>query len=124
MKEVKKFALFAGPRLLKVISGDGIALVGDASHRQLSLRSWKDTEQLIYSLALSGAFGKKPISILILPPYPTRDLIYQGAGAGFALEDVYVLTQAVKWAYERGYPMRDALDIYDRVRSQHYEAMV
>ncbi|PLB54078.1 FAD/NAD(P)-binding domain-containing protein [Aspergillus steynii IBT 23096] len=84
VKKVKKFALFAGPRLAKVVSGNGIALVGDASH------------------PLSGAFG---------------------AGAGFALEDVYVLTQAVKWAYERGYPIRDALEIYDRVRSPHYEAM-
>ncbi|KAH8432773.1 uncharacterized protein LDX57_010401 [Aspergillus melleus] len=84
VKDVKKFALFAGPRLSSVIYGDGIALIGDASH------------------PLSGAFG---------------------AGVGFALEDVYVLTQAVKWAHERGHPVRDALEIYDRVRSPHYEAM-
>ncbi|KAF5859772.1 hypothetical protein ETB97_002435 [Aspergillus alliaceus] len=84
VKEVKKFPLFAGPRLPKVTSHDSIALVGDASH------------------PLSGAFG---------------------AGAGFALEDVYVLTQAVKWAYERGLPISDALDLYDKIRSPHYKDM-
>ncbi|KAF7594634.1 hypothetical protein BBP40_008724 [Aspergillus hancockii] len=84
VKEVKKFPLFAGPRLLRVISHGSIALIGDASH------------------PLSGAFG---------------------AGAGFALEDVYVLTQAVKWAYERGHPISDALKLYDQVRSPHYKDM-
>lgn len=84
VKEVKKFPLFAGPRLSKVTSHDSIALVGDASH------------------PLSGAFG---------------------AGAGFALEDVYVLTQAVKWAHERGLPISDALDLYDKIRSPHYKDM-
>ncbi|KAE8420689.1 monooxygenase [Aspergillus pseudocaelatus] len=82
--EVKKFPLFAGPRLSKVISHGSIALIGDASH------------------PLSGAFG---------------------AGAGFALEDVYVLTQAVKWAHERHLPVIDALTLYDRVRSPHYKDM-
>ncbi|KAJ5895276.1 hypothetical protein N7495_006967 [Penicillium taxi] len=44
-----------------------------------------------------------------------------GAGAGFALEDVFVLAQAVKWTYEKGTPLRDGLDLFDRIRSPHYE---
>ncbi|PIG88741.1 hypothetical protein AARAC_000507 [Aspergillus arachidicola] len=82
--EVKKFPLFAGPRLSKVISHGSIALIGDASH------------------PLSGAFG---------------------AGAGFALEDVYVLARAVQWAHERNLPISNALDLYDKVRSPHYKDM-
>jgi hypothetical protein len=37
---------------------------------------------------------------------------------------VYVLSQAVKWAVERGLPICDALDLYDKVRSPHYKDMV
>ncbi|KAE8166062.1 monooxygenase [Aspergillus tamarii] len=46
-----------------------------------------------------------------------------GAGAGFALEDVYVLTRAVKWGHERDLPVSDALALYDKVRSPHYKDM-
>ncbi|KAL2796064.1 hypothetical protein BJX66DRAFT_350060 [Aspergillus keveii] len=46
-----------------------------------------------------------------------------GNGAGFALEDSYVLARAVEWAYERGHDLNRGLDIYDRVRSPHYKAM-
>ncbi|GKZ85852.1 hypothetical protein AnigIFM56816_000697 [Aspergillus niger] len=46
-----------------------------------------------------------------------------GAGAAFALEDVYVLTRAVKWAHERGLPIQDGLELFDRVRAPHYAAM-
>ncbi|KAE8155323.1 FAD/NAD(P)-binding domain-containing protein [Aspergillus avenaceus] len=84
VKEVKKFPLFAGPRLSRVISHGSIALIGDASH------------------PLSGAFG---------------------AGAGFALEDVYVLARSVNWAHERNRPLSDALELYDRIRSPHYKGM-
>ncbi|KOC08448.1 putative zeaxanthin epoxidase [Aspergillus flavus AF70] len=56
-----------------------------------------------WTIALSGAFG---------------------AGAGFALEDVYVLARAVQWAHERDVPLSDALILYDRVRSPHYKDMV
>lgn len=47
-----------------------------------------------------------------------------GAGAAFALEDVYVLTRAVKWAHERGLPIQEGLELFDRVRAPHYAAMV
>ncbi|OGM48972.1 hypothetical protein ABOM_003137 [Aspergillus bombycis] len=82
--EVRKFPLFAGPRLSKVVSHGSIALIGDASH------------------PLSGAFG---------------------AGAGFALEDAYVLARAVTWAHERDLPVSNALTLYDKVRSPHYKDM-
>lgn len=47
-----------------------------------------------------------------------------GAGAGFALEDVFVLTQSVKWAYERDLPVGQGLQLFDNVRSPHYERLV
>ncbi|KAL2841588.1 hypothetical protein BJY01DRAFT_249515 [Aspergillus pseudoustus] len=46
-----------------------------------------------------------------------------GAGAGFALEDSYVLARAVTRAHERGHALSRGLDLYDRVRSPHYRAM-
>jgi salicylate hydroxylase len=35
-KEIKQYALFAGPRLDSVISHGSMALVGDTSHREFS----------------------------------------------------------------------------------------
>ncbi|TVY51379.1 Salicylate hydroxylase [Lachnellula cervina] len=75
-KEVKKYALFAGPRLDNVIARGSIALVGDASHR---------------------------------------------AGAGFALEDVFVLIQSIKWAHENSLTLADGLGLFNRVRGPHYK---
>ncbi|KAF4119338.1 salicylate hydroxylase, partial [Geosmithia morbida] len=46
-----------------------------------------------------------------------------GAGAGFALEDAYVLGRAVSWAAEEGRPLGEALRILDDVRSPHYKAL-
>ncbi|KAK4494080.1 hypothetical protein PRZ48_014378 [Zasmidium cellare] len=49
-----------------------------------------------------------------------------GAGAGFALEDAYALTQSLRWAYARSKtstPLADALRLFDRVRSPHYEKL-
>jgi salicylate hydroxylase len=33
-KDVKQYALFAGPRLESIVSHGSVALVGDASHRK------------------------------------------------------------------------------------------
>ncbi|PWY73032.1 FAD/NAD(P)-binding domain-containing protein [Aspergillus heteromorphus CBS 117.55] len=84
VREVKKFALFAGPPLATLVSCGSIALVGDASH------------------PLSGAFGD---------------------GAGFALEDVFVLVRAIEWAHTRGRSIREALNLYDLVRSPYYKSL-
>ncbi|CRG88311.1 UNC93-like protein C922,05c [Talaromyces islandicus] len=46
-----------------------------------------------------------------------------GNGAGFALEDSYALTRSVSWAQLRGHSLKDALDLYDRVRSPHYHEL-
>ncbi|KAI5464227.1 hypothetical protein BGZ63DRAFT_148489 [Mariannaea sp. PMI_226] len=43
-----------------------------------------------------------------------------GAGAGFALEDVYALTKTLEWAWERGRGLPTALRLYDKIRSPHY----
>lgn len=51
-------------------------------------------------------------------------VVIAGAGAGFALEDVYVLGQALKWAHENGLDIAAALDLVDRVRSPHYKKLV
>ncbi|KAK1486371.1 hypothetical protein CTAM01_12252 [Colletotrichum tamarilloi] len=43
-----------------------------------------------------------------------------GAGAGFALEDVYALTQSVDWHWNNGGDLSAALELYDQIRSPHY----
>ncbi|KAN0102110.1 FAD/NAD(P)-binding domain containing protein [Hyaloscypha variabilis] len=83
-KDVKQYALFAGPRLESIVAHGSVALVGDASH------------------PLSGAFG---------------------SGAGFALEDVYVLTRSVAWAHDQGRSLREALELLKKVRGPHYKRL-
>ncbi|KAH7316880.1 hypothetical protein B0I35DRAFT_451702 [Stachybotrys elegans] len=46
-----------------------------------------------------------------------------GAGAGFALEDVYALTKSLEWAWSRGKALTDAVDLFDSIRSPHYKAL-
>ncbi|KAJ4194396.1 hypothetical protein NW755_003152 [Fusarium falciforme] len=43
-----------------------------------------------------------------------------GAGAGFALEDVYALSKTLEWAWKRGRGIKVALELYDKIRSPHY----
>lgn len=47
-----------------------------------------------------------------------------GAGADFALEDVFVLTRAISWAHDRGATLGEALQLFDSVRSPHYRRLV
>ena len=44
-----------------------------------------------------------------------------GAGAGFALEDVYALFKALEWAFKQGKELKEALELFDSIRSPHYE---
>ncbi|KAF5018797.1 hypothetical protein F66182_9215 [Fusarium sp. NRRL 66182] len=44
-----------------------------------------------------------------------------GAGAGFALEDVYTLSKTLEWAWTQGQGIKVALELYDRIRSPHYK---
>ncbi|KAI1777189.1 FAD/NAD(P)-binding domain-containing protein [Hypoxylon cercidicola] len=46
-----------------------------------------------------------------------------GAGAAFALEDAYVLAGGLRWARAGGRAAADGLELFDRVRSPHYEAL-
>lgn len=46
-----------------------------------------------------------------------------GSGAGFALEDVYTLTKALDWAWSRKRDLADALDLFNAIRSPHYERL-
>lgn len=46
-----------------------------------------------------------------------------GAGAGFALEDVYALTQSLRWAWKRNKGLGFALKLYDDIRSPHYRGL-
>ncbi|KAF6809962.1 salicylate hydroxylase [Colletotrichum plurivorum] len=43
-----------------------------------------------------------------------------GAGAGFALEDVYALTRSVDFAWRNGEGLAAGLKLYDQIRSPHY----
>jgi salicylate hydroxylase len=47
-----------------------------------------------------------------------------GAGAGFALEDVYVLARGVASAHEQGLALQDGLELFDRVRGPYYQRLV
>lgn len=46
-----------------------------------------------------------------------------GAGAGFALEDVYALTTSIEWAWRGGKGIKVALELYDKIRSPHYKGL-
>lgn len=46
-----------------------------------------------------------------------------GAGAGFALEDAYVLGEAIEWAMSTDRPVGRALELFDDVRSAHYKGL-
>ncbi|KAH8879024.1 FAD/NAD(P)-binding domain-containing protein [Thozetella sp. PMI_491] len=46
-----------------------------------------------------------------------------GAGAGFALEDVYALTKSLDWAWSRGKGLPDAISLFDSIRSPHYKGL-
>ncbi|KAI5866125.1 hypothetical protein GGS23DRAFT_370613 [Durotheca rogersii] len=46
-----------------------------------------------------------------------------GAGAGFALEDAYVLAGALRWARGSGRPASGGLDLFDKARTPHYAAL-
>lgn len=83
-EKTQEFALMSGPRLKRIVTGENIAFVGDASY------------------PLQGNFG---------------------AGAGFALEDVYTLAKALDWARSRNKPLVDALELFDSIRSPHYERL-
>jgi salicylate hydroxylase len=44
-----------------------------------------------------------------------------GSGAGFALEDTYVLGRVLEWAWQRDKPLSNALELFDSIRSPHYD---
>ncbi|KAF3047960.1 hypothetical protein E8E12_001406 [Didymella heteroderae] len=46
-----------------------------------------------------------------------------GAGAGFALEDVYTLGKCLAWAHDCHRPPLEALGLYDQIRSPHYSRL-
>ena len=106
--EWMEFAMFTGPRLGSVCHQGRMALVGDASHRESSV-PLDYLNQLSRSLvrlliaALSGAFG---------------------AGACFAFEDAYIISQAIARAYKDGRPLATALADFDAVRAPFYHRLV
>ncbi|CAM1502181.1 Fc.00g041650.m01.CDS01 [Cosmosporella sp. VM-42] len=46
-----------------------------------------------------------------------------GAGAGFALEDVYTLTRVLEWAWRRNRGLTEVLRLYDQIRTPHYQGL-
>ncbi|KAL3468722.1 hypothetical protein BJX99DRAFT_242844 [Aspergillus californicus] len=100
-------------------------------------RPWKDfgplvqniighaTEMQQFSLfagpRLDTVVAKSSIALIGDASHPLSGAF--GAGAGFALEDSYVLARAISWSYERGNGIPCGLDLYDRVRSPHYKKM-
>lgn len=65
--------------------------------------------------------GSKSIALVGDASHPLSGAF--GAGAGFALEDAYVLADGLRWAHTEGRPFADELELFDRVRSPHYKAL-
>jgi salicylate hydroxylase len=98
----KEFSSFAGPRLEKVTAWDKVVLIGDASHPL--------TGMSIHVIAIfecptdiqSGAFG---------------------SGAAFAMQDSWILAQAIGHTRLLRRPLASALAIFDSIRSPYYKKM-
>jgi salicylate hydroxylase len=46
-----------------------------------------------------------------------------GSGAAFALEDGWILARAIEYTRARERPLREALEIFDEIRSPYYLRM-
>jgi salicylate hydroxylase len=99
----KEFSAFAGQRLEKVTAWDKVVLIGDARHPL--------TGKMIQMTACirnpthgfqSGAFG---------------------SGAAFAMQDSWILAQAIAHTRSSRQPLASALAIFDSIRSPYYHRM-
>jgi salicylate hydroxylase len=102
--EWREFATFAGPRLNKITDWNKVALIGDASHPLSGKFICHNLRFIIMSRAngLPGAFG---------------------SGATFAMEDGWILARALELTRFASRPTRDALGIFEQIRSPYYAKM-
>lgn len=102
--EWREFATFAGPRLEKITGWDKVVLIGDASHplsgRFQVFKNYTSLWKVIHTFI--GAFG---------------------SGATFAMEDGWILARALERTRFTSYPARDALKIFESIRSPYYNKM-
>lgn len=101
----REFSAFAGPRLQRLTGWDNVVLIGDASH------------------PLSGP--SKPFHLLSTTKAKTYGSVIGafGSGAAFALEDGWILAQAIKHTRSFPRPIEEALAIFDQIRSPYYRRM-
>ncbi|EXF73554.1 hypothetical protein CFIO01_02846 [Colletotrichum fioriniae PJ7] len=86
-----------------------IQLAAQGETQEFALFSGPRLESVIY---------EKAIALIGDASHPLSGAF--GAGAGFALEDVYALTQSIDWHWNNGGGLPEALELYDHIRSPHY----
>ena len=96
--------MFAGPRLDRIIGWENkVALIGDASHPLSGeFHSWQSIVKYTGSEFCLGAFG---------------------SGATFAMEDGWILARALEYTQSLSFPVGDALEIFNTIRSPYYARM-
>lgn len=97
----REFALFTGPCLQDITAWNKVALVGDASH------------------PLSGKLIHRPAAVMKLIKRPGGF----GTGSAFAMEDAWILARALEYSCDSAEPVKDALKIFDEIRSPYYRRM-
>lgn len=98
----KEFSSFSGPRLEKVIAWDKVVLIGDASH------------PLTGKMTIISAFIRN-LTYFCLGAF--------GSGAAFAMQDSWILAQAIAYTRASRQPLAAALAIFDSIRSPYYQRM-
>ena len=106
-----------GPCLKEIKAWDNkVALIGDASH------------------PLSGINPSSPIYHIWIYIYISTERIPLtennkyiigafGSGAAFAMEDGWILARAIEYSVNNHSSIKEALDIFDEIRSPYYQRM-
>lgn len=97
----REFALFAGPCLKDITAWNKVALVGDASHPL--------SGKLIHYMGAVYKLIERPGGF--------------GTGSAFAMEDAWILARALEHTRDSLDPVKDALSIFDEIRSPYYKRM-
>lgn len=103
----REFAGFSGPRLDATVGWDKVVLIGDANHPL----SGRQSRPKFFFFFKSNTF------VLM------RWLGAFGSGATFAMEDAWILARTLEHTQRSPSPIRDALAVFDAIRSPYYAKM-
>ncbi|KAJ0300851.1 hypothetical protein Brms1b_012631 [Colletotrichum noveboracense] len=85
---------------------------------QLAAQGKTEEFALFSGARLEGVISHDAIALIGDASHPLSGAF--GAGAGFALEDVWALTRSLDFARANGEGLAAALKLYDQIRSPHY----